>query len=315
MDGIEYRKLSKIITKSISAVVASQGLVKTHQALAALDSKFRYDLASKPASLPQGPAGVDGAPTPASNKQLLLFFGVPQGWSVAHNTTDHSLLAAITVQWNAHCTAWLAPALDKPPASPGDIFDYWKSLEHGARELSELARHNWSSPVSNTAPERVFRILTHMDDPTRRTMEHISVFNQLYLRVNGSIVKQLGSELATDIAATKQLVTARSAEASAGKRKRDAAALSATTAGMLELRSGKSLRKARRKWKREAAMSDGDDTDAEIELLLTAINDEAERGASDSRGAAAAGAPAASTNGDATGTASASALGEAELDG
>ena len=257
--------------------MASQGLVKTREAIAALEAKFLFDLGVKPALL-SPPAGASSL----TNTDIRTFFSIPKGWIPAGPTStksQHTVLSDIAVQWGAHCRAWRAPEEGKPRPTPGDVYDYWLSLEKAAPELSALALYHWSSPVSNASPERVFRILSHMDDPLRRTMKHLSLFNQLYLRVNSAILRQLAGELVADIAESKQVVSARhGAKASAaGKRHRDSgveeAASKATVDAMDVLRSGKSQRPPRKKWLLQGPMSDGEED--EVEAVLVAMNKEA----------------------------------------
>ena len=66
----------------------------------ALEIKCRYDCNTRPALLPTGESAAS-----ASNKQLLQLFGISAGWAAANGTNTHALLAALTVQWVAHCDA------------------------------------------------------------------------------------------------------------------------------------------------------------------------------------------------------------------
>ena len=70
------------------------------EALDALQTRYRYDCNARPVPLPTG----EGAAS-ATNKQLLPFFGISAGWAAANGTNTHALLAALTVQWVAHCDA------------------------------------------------------------------------------------------------------------------------------------------------------------------------------------------------------------------
>ncbi len=267
--------------------------VKTKAALSALAVKFRYDLDVEPAPLPVGPRGDKGQFSLPSNAQLVAFFGVPEGWAASHGTSQHQLLSELSVQWEAHRAAWRPPAAQGPRATPSDVFDYWSSLKEGSLPLSQLAVHNWSSPVSNAAAERVFRILTHMDDPTRHLMEHLSVENQLFLRVNCVIVLQLAEELVADLLERQSSVTARAAEAaSIGKHRRQINAAAASEAAMSNLRNGATNSRPRRAWRLMEPMSDGED---DVEAAMQVLNREALAGLDFSASAAGAAVAAPTT--------------------
>jgi hypothetical protein len=211
-----------------------------------------------------------------SNKQLFEFFGVSYGWAEAHKTSDHELLSELVTQWKAHCSAWRPPS-EGQQVTPADTFDYWQSLKQGCLELSDLALHNWSGPVSNAVAERVFRIYSHMDDPTRQTMEHLSVENQLYLRVNKPIVMELADELVTQVLDRKSVATARTADAEAAagaKRGRASGVESATVASaaaMAALRSGQSKRRMPVP-RQSSVMSDGEEDLSGIQTVLALNN-------------------------------------------
>ena len=95
--------------------------------------------------------------------------------------------------------------------------------------------------VSNCAPERVFRVLSHMDDPTRRKMQHLSLTNGLSLRANSSLVMELAGELVQDIALSKGAEAPSARALDSRKRKRDDdGAVAVAKARMAALRTGPS---------------------------------------------------------------------------
>jgi hypothetical protein len=267
--GSERKTLTKVLKSAIEHVVHSQGLVKTTEALRALDVKFQYDIAVKPTPLPKS-----GAQAVISNSDLLAFFAVPEGWASSHGTTNHLLLSNLHLQWISHCNKWLPPTASSAPYTPSDVYEYWRMLAAGAKELSELAIHHWSSPVSNAAPERVFSILTHMDDPRRRTMEHLSLENQLFLRANNTIVSELGSTLVSNIADSRTASTSRAVEASKRRREPDSASDQAAEMAMLHVRSKVSAAIAAANKKRVRIQEMSDDED-QHELLTSCLNKEA----------------------------------------
>jgi hypothetical protein len=256
--GAERRALTRTINRSIKNLTASQGLIKTNEAIDSLEIKFRFDLANRPSALPLSNTSND-TPTTAD---IFEFFGISDGWAARNGTSNHRLMSALIPQWEAHCKQWRAPTAGADRATPLDTYDYWESLADDAKELSAIALYHWSAPISNAMPERVFRVVTHMDDPLRRSMEHLTFENTIDLRVNRSYLEDMADELVADIAHTKGAPTPREVESgmsATGKRSRDAEA--AASKGMDNLRSIKKTRK-----KKTRAMSD-DEEDSEDAIL------------------------------------------------
>ena len=235
----------------------SQALVKTLEALDALQTRYRYDCNARPVPLPTG----EGAAS-ATNKQLLPFFGISAGWAAANGTNTHALLAALSLQWVAHCDAWTAPPAGKA-FSPRCVNDYWVGLRGSSKELSTIAEIKWAAIPSNGACERVFSYLSRMDDPRRRTMQLLLLENALMLRFNRSIVVELAKQLRDDIdnASGSLKPASESQHVRESKVKRAAAAAAATSkaaaaAGMATLQATAGVGKKRG---RAAADSDEDD--------------------------------------------------------
>ena len=74
--------------------------------------------------------------------------------------------------------------------------DFWIEVAKTSPELGELAQLWWEKPISSAGVERIFSILTHMDDEHRRQMQDETLYNTLFLRANRKLVEQLVAERA-----------------------------------------------------------------------------------------------------------------------
>ena len=61
--------------------------------------------------------------------------------------------------------------------------DFWIEVAKTSPELGELAQLWWEKPISSAGVERIFSILTHMDDEHRRQLQDETLYNTLFFCV------------------------------------------------------------------------------------------------------------------------------------
>lgn len=146
----------------------------------------------------------------------------PMDFLDAHSTlgASPSVAAAATLgeEWKQSCSA--RSAATGRTYTPQATLKYWVDAALRWKHLSAVAVHHWTRPISSAAAERVFSLLTHMDDARRQRMSEQSLHNTLFLRANRHLVDEVlqhhydryhAHEVERDISATR-------------KRSRDAAA-------------------------------------------------------------------------------------------
>ena len=208
----EARKaVMEAVKAGITAVEKAEGTKKLQEALDGLDIRERFNVNFHPAELP------------ANLNDLFAFFDVPI------DKRTPALAIILTRQREAHVKEWRAP----PPGvifSNKAVFTYWADLATTARELSDFATLQWRRPISSASVERIYSILTHMDNPTRRSMGRTLLEQLLFLAGNARVVSGLLHEFAESTRHAAEAVTEgrlkrrRGAEAAAAQRGAAAAA-------------------------------------------------------------------------------------------
>ena len=99
-------------------------------------------------------------------------------------------------QYEAVKKAWKARPAADPPYTPRQVMDFWIEVAETSPQLGELAQLWWEKPISSAGVERIFSILTHMDDEHRRQMQDKTLYHTLFLRANRRLVEQLVAERA-----------------------------------------------------------------------------------------------------------------------
>ena len=139
------------------------GREKLEETLQSLRIKDRYSLRAPFEELP--------ATTPG----LCAFLGVP-----ADRPNMFSYTTLLRGQYKAVKEAWKARPAAALPYTPRQVMDFWIEVAKTSPELGELAQLWWEKPISSAGVERIFSILTHMDDEHRRQMQDETLYNTLF---------------------------------------------------------------------------------------------------------------------------------------
>jgi len=154
--------------KAAEAVAKSEALPKAEEVLRQLKVKERYGVMARPA-----------APSDAAG--LGAFFGI------SGEVTFASALSLRT-GWTARNQQRRLPV--SAPA-PKVVYAYWRGLEATCPLLSATACDALLQPLRSACVERVFSVLTNIDEPTRQTMERDLLYTTLFLRANAPVVRDL----------------------------------------------------------------------------------------------------------------------------
>ena len=165
---------------------------KVSESVDHLDKKFLYDPRTRPYELS----------TTASESEVFKYLGIPETWCEEHDLTSYSFSNKLVAQWNLYVKKWKEP----PKGShftPSQVNDFWLDMESESKELADIALLNWAAPINAAGTERVFSIVTAMDQPHRAGMKEETFLQTLYLRGNRRSVVALATDAALDVTLAK----------------------------------------------------------------------------------------------------------------
>jgi hypothetical protein len=175
------KMVEKTLLKSLKVIVNAACSEKLKEARAGLRFRDRFDCSA---------ASVDEDWRDDAVIAGLLGFPKPPA-------TEASTFTRLVKQWRGHVAAVRAQPAGQ--MRPVDVYRYWKNLAAVSPDLSTVALKHWLRPVSSAAAERVFSVLSLMDEDTRQSMGEDVVKQVLFVTANSRILSEMATTLASSI--------------------------------------------------------------------------------------------------------------------
>jgi hypothetical protein len=165
------KKVATVLNKCLAAYAQCEGRKKLEEVLKSVRAKDMFGLRRQPRVLPAGDA------------ELFELFEIPD------KARSFALIQALRLGWAEHRAQWQRK--DWHNSKPNDAYEYWLRRHEAHPALSGWAIYHLLRPISSAAAERVFSILTNMDETTRRTMKAATLYQTLFLRANNRLLEEV----------------------------------------------------------------------------------------------------------------------------